>query len=127
MATVFSAFPGAVVFDRWEIGRVDRATETGDIYTDSHALGVIEDVAQTLATKSGEDAEGLKTSTLLYAKPEELPSVDPAALIAGHMVKDVENSRFYRIDSVGIGKNQLTGRIEHVELILTEVEALDEQ
>lgn len=121
--TVFSAFPQAIVRNEWKIGKVKRGTEIGTTIEEMTDLDVIIDEATTAFLDRSPDAEGTDTKTLLYTKPEQMPTLDTAAVVAGYiLIRD--NSHYYNITDCMIGKNQQNGTIEHIELYIQETEAL---
>lgn len=122
-ATVFSAFSNAIVSGVWQIGKVQRGTEVGTTVSQKTNLDVIVDDANSANLSQSPSADGLKTQTLIYAKPEQLPTLDTAALCAGYILVK-ENSQFYNITDCALAKNQHTGNLEHVEFLIEETEAL---
>ena len=123
---VFSAFPSAIVRDIWQIGQVKRGTEIGNEYIIHGRLDVIIDEESDGNTQTSPSAEGVLTGTLLYCMPSQLPTLDTSVLVASYMVYNAENEQFYSIEQAGIGKNQETGVIEHVELKIKPAEVADE-
>lgn len=123
---VFSAFSQAIVSGIWELGRVKRATEIGDTYTPVKALDVIVEEASDGELRNSPDADGITSDTLIYAKPSQLPTLNSAALIGDHLLKNTENEQYYAIIGADIGKNQENGTIEHVELWVRATEALED-
>ena len=47
-----------------------------------------------------------------------MPTIDTEALVADYVVKNTTTGKTYTIIDAGIGKNQETGKIEHLELKL---------
>lgn len=123
---VFSAFPNAIVRDTWQLGTVQRATEVGDKYTPVGFVDVIiDEVASGLLDKSP-DADGLDTDTLIYCRPEQMPGLNISRFIATYYFLDTSTGQHYEIRHVGVGKNQQTGKVEHVEFQLRAKEAIDD-
>lgn len=120
--TVFEAFPNAL--DEWFIGEVKYSTITGNKTAEWQSIDVLVDEGNAQDQNRGNTAAMAESDTLIYAQPSQLPTLDTAALIAAYMVKD-EYGKTYTITDAGIGKNQHTGQIEHVELRLHQVEASD--
>lgn len=121
--TVFSAFKNAIMTGVWQIGKVQRGTEVGTTVSQKTNLDVIVDDANSANLNQSPSADGLKTKTLVYAKPEQLPTLDTAALCAEYiLIKGY--SQFYNITDCALAKNQHTGELEHVEFIIEETEAL---
>ena len=122
-ATVFNAFPNAIISGVWQIGKVSRGTEEGTVIASTTNLDVIVDEATTGDLSKSPSADGSKTQTLVYAKPEQLPTLDTATIVASYVL--IANStHYYNITDCAIAKNQHTGNIEHVELFIEETEAL---
>ena len=67
----------------------------------------------------------LKSDMLIYCKPEQMPTLDTNTLVSGYMLYNSTEDSYYMIIDAGIGKNQHTGNIEHVELKVTMTEVTD--
>lgn len=119
-ATVFDLFPNAIVGGVWKIGTVKRGTEVGTVFEAIGELDVIVDEEGTGSLAKSPTAESFDVGTLLYAKPEQLPTLRTAELVAGYMLTD--GDYYYSITASSIGKNQETGEVEHVELLINETE-----
>lgn len=111
---VFDAFPNGI--EEWGIAKVSYSTLTGNIYEEAIKIHVIVDEAQSTEPNPAPDAQAINADTLLYAMPDELPTLDTAELCASYIVKPWQSDKLYAIIDAGIGKNQETGIIEHVEL-----------
>lgn len=122
---VFSAFPNAIVSSVWQIGQVQRGTEIGTTFEVVADLDVIVDEETDGDTMTSPSAEGLTTGTLLYCRPNQLPTLDTSVLIASYMVLNSDNEQYYAIEQAGVGKNQEAGVIEHVELRIRPTEVAD--
>lgn len=120
--TVFQAFPNAM--EEWYIGKAQYSTITGNRTADWQSIDVLVDEGNAQDQNRGDTAAIAESDTLLYAQPAQLPTLDTAELIAAYMVKD-EYGKTYTITDAGIGKNQQTGTIEHIELRLHQAEATD--
>lgn len=123
---VFSLFPNGIVRDVWQIGSVLRGTVAGDVYAGNNYLDVIVEEASGGELRRTPDADGLTSDTLIYAKPNQLPTINQDALIADYMIKNTQTGQFYAIIGADIGKNQENGVIEHVELWVRATEALED-
>ena len=123
---VFSAFPGAVVSGRFAIGCYQRGTVEGNQFTCCANLDVIIDEGDASDIGSAPNAETLTADLLLYVKPEQLPTTNPRALASGYLVYDAEYDDYFAIINASIGKNQETGKIEHIELLLRQTEVVTE-
>lgn len=124
---VFEAFPNAIISGIWEIGEVERASVVGDAYTTLNSLDVIVEEAADGNFHKTPDADDITNDTLVYAKPEQLPSLAPAKLTGDYLLKNAETGQFYDIIGADIGKNQETGEIEHVELWVRPTEAIENE
>ncbi len=120
VATVFDSFPSAIVGGVWKIGTVNRGTEVGTVFETVGELDVIVDEEGTGSLAKSPTADSLDVGTLLYVKPEQLPTLRTAELVAGYMLTD--GDYYYSITASSIGKNQETGEVEHVELLISETE-----
>lgn len=114
--SIFDAFPRAIVSGVWELGTLKTGTVVGNTYEKVADLDVIVDEGSN--TKPSDVPQNAGSNILLYAKPEQLPTTNTAALVASYGVKNVETGLVYAINDAGLGKNQETGEIEHVELML---------
>jgi len=120
---VFSAFPHAIVYGQWLIGSVERATEVGNVFKPIGYLDVIIEEGCSTQTGMTPNADQIDSDSLLYTKPEQLPTCRRAGLMAGFMLLDTEDGQFYEIRDVAVGKNQETGETEHLELKIRQTEA----
>lgn len=122
---VFEAFPNAILTNVWQIGQVKKATETGDIYTPYGYVDVIIDEVASGALDKSPDADGLDVDTLIYARPEQLPGLNISRFISVYYFRDTSTGQYYEIRRVGVGKNQQTGRVEHIEFELRAKEVVN--
>lgn len=125
--TVFDVFPNAIISNVWELGELRRATEVGDRFEPLRFVDVILDDVVSGDLDQSPNADGLNISTMIYAKPEQLPSLDTARYISSYCFHNTESDCYYEIRQVGVGKNQQTGRIEHFEFQLVEKEVLRDE
>ena len=124
---VFKAFPGAVVSGVYSIGSYQRGTLEGNQYTKKADLDVIVDEADMGDIGMAPNAETIDADLLMYVKPEQLPETNPRALTAGYMIYDSKNDDYFTVIDAGVGKNQQTGKIEHIELLLRQIDAINEE
>lgn len=122
MATVFEAFPQAVISDDWKLGLVEESTDVGKIFVDKGFVSVIVDEAAVGLLNNSPSADGIDSDTLIYAKPSELPGLNVGRYIASYYWYQVSSGQYYEILEVGIGKNQQENAIEHVEFRIRPVE-----
>ena len=118
---VFEAFPNAI--ESWKIGQVSYGTIQGTIIEDERSIRVLVDQGSNSSPTNAPTAATIASDTLLYAVPEDLPTTDTSELVADYIITD-PSGRFYEIVDAGAGKNQHTGRLEHIELKLRPTEAL---
>lgn len=125
MLTVFQAFPNGIEHEIWQIGQMAYSTITGnDLDTDSLTyIDVIEDEANDSEPNNSPSYANTYSDTLLYVRPEQMPTIDTAELIASYAVKNTQTDKLYAIIDAGIGKNQDNGVIEHIELRLRQIGA----
>lgn len=124
---VFSAFPSAVINGVWEIGQMSRDTEVGKRFIDPIACGVIIDEEQTVALDTTPQAEYSVGNILIYAKPEQMPTLNTHELQASYLWHNTETDEYFEIRKAGVGKNQETGEIEHLEFIVTQTEIAEDE
>ena len=93
-------------------------TESGTKFSSLGFVDVIVDEQVDGALDTSPSAEGVSTDTLLYALPESLPKVAAAAFVGGYYWHDTETDTYYEIVEVGVGKNQESGKVEHMEFKL---------
>lgn len=125
MLTVFQAFPNGIEHEIWQIGQMAYSTITGNAL-DSTTLAFIDaivDEANDSEPNASPSAAVTYTDTLLYVRPEQMPTIDTAELIASYAVKNTQTDKLYAIIDAGIGKNQDNGVIEHIELRLRQIGA----
>lgn len=115
--TVFDAFPQAIE-SGWQIGQMAYSTITGNTFDADSALNidVIIDEGSSTDPNPSPSAQDIRSDTLLYVRPNQMPTLDTSALTADYAVLDTNTGKLYSIIDAGIGKNQETGVIEHIEL-----------
>lgn len=125
MLTVFEAFPNAIEHEIWQIGRMAYSTITGnDLDTESLAyIDAIVDEGNSSEPNASPSAANAYSDMLLYIRPEQSPTLDTAELVASYVVKNTTTDKLYAIIDAGIGKNQDSGVIEHIELKLRQTGA----
>lgn len=129
MTSVFKAFPKAIVSDDWELGEIVENTEVGKIFVSKGMKSVIVDEADYGSLDNAPSADGVTSDTLIYAMPSEMPGLNIARYIARYYWHQKSSDQYYEITEVGVGKNQSSGVIEHIEFRVkpTEIaEVLDE-
>ena len=125
MLTVFQAFPNGIEHEIWQIGQMAYSTITGNALDDDSLtfIDAIVDEANDSEPNASPSAAVTYTDTLLYVRPEQVPTIDTAELIASYAVKNTQTDKLYAIIDAGIGKNQDNGVIEHIELRLRQIGA----
>ena len=119
--SIFEAFPNAIVSGVWQIGECQHGTIIGNQFNKISDLDVIiDEEANSLVNTT---PESLNDTTLFYVRACELPTTSTSQLVSNYMLYNTEEDAYYEIVKAGIGKNQHTGNIEHVELqaVRTEV------
>lgn len=121
--TVFQALPNAIERNIWQIGVMAYSTITGNALDEETFafIDVIEDEINSSDPNASPDAANANSDTLLYVRPEQMPTLDTAELVASYVVKNTTTDKTYAIISAGIGKNQETGTIEHIELHIRQI------
>lgn len=121
--TVFDAFPNAIE-QGWQIAQVTYSSITGNTVTNGTDIDVIIDEGSSSDANQAPNAAGLYADTLVYTKPDQMPTTDTSALVAGYVLID-PNERTWEIIDAGQGKNQANGQIEHIELKIRQIGAND--
>lgn len=121
--SIFDAFPKAIIRDIWQIGTCQHGTLIGNVFTKVNDIDVVIDEGNNSSVNT--NIETLKSDMLIYCKPDQLPTLDTNVLVSTYMLYNSDTSSYYMIIDAGIGKNQHTGNIEHVELKVTMTEVTD--
>lgn len=119
--TVFDAFPNAIE-QGWQIAQVTYSSIMGNTVTNGADIDVIIDEGSSSDANQAPNAAGLFADTLVYTKPDQMPTTDTSALVAGYVLID-PNERTWEIIDAGQGKNQDNGQIEHIELKIRQIGA----
>lgn len=125
--TVFEAFPEGIISGVWELGQVQRATVRGKVFSSPSPMNVIADEGTSANTERSPNADYDTSDTLIYAKPEELPTLNTAELASSYIWHNKETGEYYDIRQASLGKNQVGGTIEHVEFLLRPTEVLEDE
>lgn len=121
--SIFEAFPNAIISGVWEIGFSQHGTVVGNQFTKINDLNVVVDEGSSSSISS--TPEILRSDLLVYAIPCQLPTLHTNELVSAYMLHNKIEDSYYEIIDAGIGKNQHTGEIEHVELKLAQTEVID--
>ena len=122
--SIFDAFANAIIYNVWQIGTSKRGTVVGSQFTKVADLDVVIDEGASVQITT--NPEELTSDLLVYVKPEQMPTISANKLVSGYMLYDSTNDDYYEIISVGVGKNQHTGIIEHLELRVVQSEVTNE-
>jgi len=123
---IFTSFPNAIVTDVWELGTVSRSTEVGKSYEKLGYIDCIVDEEVTGGQNNSPSADYITSQTMLFVKPEALAQYNIGQMVANFMIKNTETDQLYEITGVGVGQNQETGVVEHLELLIQPTEAIEE-
>lgn len=118
--SIFDAFPNAIVSGVWQIGTCNHGTVVGVEFNLISEIDVIIDEGSSSQITT--TPETLNSDILLYTHPEQLPTLNSAQLVSNYMMYNAEEDAYYEIVDAGVGKNQHSGKIEHVELRLVRTE-----
>jgi len=130
--SIFDAFPNAIISGIWQIGTCKHGTVVGNQFTSLSTIDVIIDEGYN--SNINVTPETIASDMLIYVKPCQMPkeinqlfmtSQVVIALVANYMLYNSANDSYYMIVDAGVGKNQHTGKIEHLELKVKEVEIAD--
>lgn len=116
---VFEAFPNAI--EQWTLSAVAVDTATGLATASAvYTVEVVVDSEASVTRATDTTPAVVATSSLLYAKPSQLPTVDAQSYLSGYLWTSPEG-RTFEISSAGAGKNQQTGEVEHLEFSINPV------
>lgn len=121
--SIFDAFPSAIVSGVWQLGSFQHGSLVGNVWNKVGDLDVIIDEGSSSSVNN--TPEILNSDLLVYVKPEQLPTLRTNTLVAGYMLYNADEGCYYEIIDAGIGKNQHTGNIEHVELKVVQTEVAE--
>lgn len=130
--SIFDAFPNAIISGVWQIGTCKHGTVVGNQFNSLNTVDVIIDEGYN--SNINITPETIGSDMLVYVKPCQMPKeVDRlmmtnqvvVALVTNYMLYNSANDTYYMIVDAGVGKNQHTGNIEHLELKLRETEIAD--
>lgn len=118
--SIFDAFPNAIISGVWSIGECHHGTLIGNQYQKIADIDVVIDEGSNSAINV--TPESLNSDLLVYVPPEQMPTIRTNQLVSDYMLYDSSADDYYMIVDAGIGKNQHTGAIEHIELKLVQTE-----
>ena len=110
----------------WQISASQRGGLIGTVFDAENAVGldVIVDEGNATTIDSAPNAEPLDADLLIYVQPAQLPTTNTRALVAGYLLYDSESDDYFAIVDASVGKNQETGEIEHIELLVKQTEVV---
>lgn len=121
--SVFEVFRNAIITGEWEIGTCQHGSVVGNVFEKVADLDVILDEGSNSNVNA--TPETLNSDLLVYVKPEQLPTTRTRKLVSGYMLHNSVDDDYFEIIDAGIGKNQHTGQIEHLELKVVQTEVAD--
>ena len=121
--SIFDEFPNAIISGVWEIGTCQHGTLVGNQYTKLNDIDVVVDEGYNASINK--TPETITSDLLIYAIPAQLPANNAPELVANYMLHNNQDNAYYEIVDAGMGKNQHTGRLEHVELKVVRTEVVN--
>lgn len=130
--SIFDAFPNAIISGIWQIGTCKHGTVVGNQFNSLNNVDVIIDEGYNSNINTTPETVG--SDMLVYVKPCQMPkevndlmmtNQVVLELVANYMLYNSANDTYYMIVDAGVGKNQHTGNLEHLELKLRETEIAD--
>lgn len=130
--SIFDAFPNAIISGIWQIGTCKHGTVVGNQFNSLNNVDVIIDEGYNSNINTTPETVG--SDMLVYVKPCQMPkevndlmmtNQVMLELVANYMLYNSANDTYYMIVDAGVGKNQHTGNLEHLELKLRETEIAD--
>lgn len=121
--SIFDAFPNAIISGIWELGTCKHGTVVGNEFTKVVDIDVIVD--EGFSSNINSTPEAIASDMLIYARPCQTFVASANELVAGYMLHDTDSDFYYQIVDAGIGKNQHTGKIEHLEFRVVQTEVAD--
>ena len=121
--SIFEAFPNAIISGVWEIGSCQHGAVIGNTFTKIADIDVVVDEGTNASVNS--TPETLASDLLLYVIPCQMPTLQTNTLVSNYMLHNKNEDAYYEIVDAGIGKNQHTGNIEHLELKVVQTEVVN--
>lgn len=121
--SIFDAFPNAAIVGVWQLGTFQHGTVVGNQFNKVLDLNVIVDEGSSASISS--TPEVLRSDLLLYVYPCQMLTMHTNELVSNYMLYNSEEDAYYEIVDAGIGKNQHTGNIEHIELKVVQTEVVN--
>ena len=121
--SIFDAFPNAIISGVWQIGTFQHGTVVGNVFNKLADIDVIVDEGNSSSVNS--TPESINSDLLVYVMPCEVTNVSTNKLVSNYMLYDSQDDYYYEIVDAGVGKNQHTGNVEHIELKLVQTEVVN--
>ena len=113
-ATVFDAFPNGI--EKVVLMRATYSTITGNTAQIVSTIDAIIDEGSSADINASPNIAEMTDDWLAYVRPEQLPTLDSEELTASYAI--AMHGKTYAIKDASVGKNQETGKIEHIEFRL---------
>lgn len=121
--SIFDAFPQAIISGVWQIGTFQHGTVVGNVFNKLADIDVIVDEGNSSSVNT--TPESINSDLLVYVMPCEVTNVSTNKLVSNYMLYDSQDDYYYEIVDAGVGKNQHTGNVEHIELKLVQTEVVN--
>ena len=121
--SIFEVFPNAIISGVWEIGTCQHGTVVGNSYTKTNSIDVVIDEGYN--SNINTTPESLNSDMLIYVRVCQMPTLNTNQLVSNYMLYNSETDQYFEIVDAGIGKNQHTGFVEHVELKVVQTEVVN--
>ena len=121
--SIFDAFPNAIISGVFQVGTCKHGTVVGNEFKKLADIDVRVDEGNSSSINT--TPESINSDLLVYVRPCEVFNVSTNKLVSDYMLYDTQDNYYYQIVDAGIGKNQHTGNIEHIELKLVQTEVAD--
>lgn len=111
--SVFDSFPYAI--EQVKLVELTFSTISGNTYEVVATVdAIIDEGNSSVEHNAPQTASDITNGTLLYVRPEQMPSKDCEELSARYGV--ILHNKVFSIEDASLGKNQENGRLEHIEL-----------
>lgn len=130
--SIFDAFPEAIITGVWQLGTCQHGTIVGNEFQKVADIQVIIDEGYNSTINNTPETVG--SDLLIYVNPRQMPkqvnelfmtSQMVVQLVANYMLYNSADNAYYTITDAGVGKNQHTGALEHIELKVVRTEVVN--